>query len=800
MIKFIFVKILFMSVGMSAAGLAVMGLSRVFKGLFSMRQRYYMWLAPLILALAPVSVSAPPSVMSPPARNTYISADTAVGTVPKTAYKPSDIADASAGADITANAEPDNSANTETVMSAETKKPFAMPDIMTLMAYAYFIGLAAAAAHTMVHALRFRLKFNRAARPTKLCGLDEGMRRVGLKRRVAVYMIDGGGTPFVYGMFRPKLVLPRGEIAPEALLHELTHIKRHDLAVMLLAHTVKIVHFFNPLAYIFNARLKRDMELSCDEAVSAMLSGGERIAYGKSILDCSLNNSSEGIVCLSENGRNVKERIEVIMKNAKRTRLAAAVSIALTSSLIIGQTAFAAALNGAAPVKSYAVNTTDEIWSVIYDKGGEWLYSGKSGRKDGNSAALVNTPVYKGFKADMNLTFIDGINAHLSDEPVNETDAKVRVDMVEFVKSVYDGRVWQGKFDVMMNGELIFDDAMGYLQNIPGDYNRESGRLYIKDGEDDFTIERIDFELEPESAINLAWEEEQAEGFDASSVRYLMGTQKTVYGGAEETAEVSGIIIRANPASGQLFADNIPYKTGTYISTVPGDKYTFKDNNTASGRVLIKDGACIMDECEGTISGIASGDFKLELTDNDVPVSVIIANPQNDENCKEWYENGSFSRGESDDPIDNGMEQSSKRLRLSDLPFTMTLNSDKTKVIVKLKDNAEPYWWCFSYASYVTDSGSNVWVKSNKDNCPREFELSLCRDFGTHNLQFRTYETEPYLRNIFYDIMFRIVDGEIQYNGCAAYIEENADASGSAAADWVERDSVYYRYDLTEVN
>ena len=84
-----------------------------------------------------------------------------------------------------------------------------------------------------------------------------------------VYLADHIDTPFVLGLFRPKIYLPSA--LPEGergyiLLHERHHIRRLDHAVKLLAFLALCIHWFNPLVWLMFVLLGRDMEMSCDEA------------------------------------------------------------------------------------------------------------------------------------------------------------------------------------------------------------------------------------------------------------------------------------------------------------------------------------------------------------------------------------------------------------------------------------------------------------------------------------------------------------------------------------------------------
>lgn len=102
-----------------------------------------------------------------------------------------------------------------------------------------------------------------------------------------IYLADYIESPFVMGIFRPKIYLPSSLSEQEQgyiILHEQHHIRRGDHIVKGLAFIALCVHWFNPLvwgAFILSAK---DMEMSCDEAVVKKLGEGIRADYSASLL------------------------------------------------------------------------------------------------------------------------------------------------------------------------------------------------------------------------------------------------------------------------------------------------------------------------------------------------------------------------------------------------------------------------------------------------------------------------------------------------------------------------------------
>ena len=58
--------------------------------------------------------------------------------------------------------------------------------------------------------------------------------------------------PAVYGILRPRIILPVGYKAEElVLLHERSHLKRGDNLWRFIAFTAAAIHWFNPLTWLF---------------------------------------------------------------------------------------------------------------------------------------------------------------------------------------------------------------------------------------------------------------------------------------------------------------------------------------------------------------------------------------------------------------------------------------------------------------------------------------------------------------------------------------------------------------------
>lgn len=156
-------------------------------------------------------------------------------------------------------------------------------------------------------------------------------RLVGTVRlRDNLYLVDHLSTPFVLGVFRPKIYLPSALSEQEQeyiLLHEQAHIRRGDHIAKLLGFFALSLHWFNPLVWLAFRLAVNDMELSCDEVVLSQLKQDLRPEYAATLLRLATGRPvSPGIPLAFESG-NIKERIRNVLNHKKPTVVALAVAL-----------------------------------------------------------------------------------------------------------------------------------------------------------------------------------------------------------------------------------------------------------------------------------------------------------------------------------------------------------------------------------------------------------------------------------------------------------------------------------------
>lgn len=193
-------------------------------------------------------------------------------------------------------------------------------------------------------------------------------RDLGIPEKIRIRQSDEISAPLTYGVFRPVILLPKLILDSEnsdsksrlldfALTHELTHIRRFDPAIKLLAVAVCCVHWFNPAVWLMTWLLNRDIELSCDERVVAAFGSDSRADYANALI--SLEEKRSGVPFYTGFCRNaVQERITAIMKT-KKTGIISALAACLVVACTIGAFATSAAEPDLETVTELDVIATD---------------------------------------------------------------------------------------------------------------------------------------------------------------------------------------------------------------------------------------------------------------------------------------------------------------------------------------------------------------------------------------------------------------------------------------------------------
>ncbi len=158
--------------------------------------------------------------------------------------------------------------------------------------------------------------------------IDGLLSSLGLKRLPRMWLIEGIGQPFVWGLVRGDIYLPlsflrvrQNEHRKSILGHELSHVLRFDAAVNALQIIAQTIFWFHPLVWWANKRIRAEREKSCDEVAIARL-GTQPKEYSTAIVNALIQEqeSTHPVPSLAIAGptKSIEERIRTMLRPGRR--------------------------------------------------------------------------------------------------------------------------------------------------------------------------------------------------------------------------------------------------------------------------------------------------------------------------------------------------------------------------------------------------------------------------------------------------------------------------------------------------
>ena len=136
----------------------------------------------------------------------------------------------------------------------------------------------------------------------------------------SVYLSDKITSPAVFGIIKPKILIPTGydnfdkSNIEYVLKHERAHIKSGDNLLRIIAFITAALHWFNPLVWLFLKCFLSDTEYACDEKILSGLNGEERKKYAEVLVDCAENRN---VFVSAFGGAKLRTRVERILSYKK---------------------------------------------------------------------------------------------------------------------------------------------------------------------------------------------------------------------------------------------------------------------------------------------------------------------------------------------------------------------------------------------------------------------------------------------------------------------------------------------------
>ena len=144
-----------------------------------------------------------------------------------------------------------------------------------------------------------------------------------------IYLSEKIISPAVYGIIKPKIILPasyKDRDIELVILHEKMHIHSADNLWRILAFFIVAVHWFNPLSWLYLKLFLADIELSCDERVLTKVGDSRTKEYALSLLE---SRQGATVFASAFGGAKIRTRIENILSFKKMTWFSLTVFVAL---------------------------------------------------------------------------------------------------------------------------------------------------------------------------------------------------------------------------------------------------------------------------------------------------------------------------------------------------------------------------------------------------------------------------------------------------------------------------------------
>ncbi|GAV12787.1 M56 family metallopeptidase [Paenibacillus sp. NAIST15-1] len=288
----------------SAVAVVVLAVQHLFQRRIHARLRHALWLIVLLRLMLPVLPQSPVSLFN--AVPTLTSIKNAVFGLSYQLGKPDTISEHSQIENTNQSHYTTNEAEKNTVfqplMTMKDTEEQAEAGIereshpaVRVLAVVWLTGAVVLLGYNLTYWLRFLRKqkhFSPVDSPAILKIAEQCRILFSIKRPVGIYADPSAQSPYITGVFRPAVYLPKSlisEAVNEQLLkhviaHELAHYKRKDTIWNMIGSLVFAVHWMNPFVWFMLRQMKADRELACDACVLEALGEEEAVPYGMTII------------------------------------------------------------------------------------------------------------------------------------------------------------------------------------------------------------------------------------------------------------------------------------------------------------------------------------------------------------------------------------------------------------------------------------------------------------------------------------------------------------------------------------
>lgn len=302
-----------------------------------------------------------------------------------------------------------------------------------------------------------------------------------LKRRVrdavfvepGVYETDAVDSPFVMGVFRPRIILPLTLLRQErelVLRHEQAHIYRFDYLAKPIAFLILAMHWFNPLVWLAFRLFCDDMEASCDERAISTMEKEQIANYGETLLRLGTRKVAFAGGPLAFGEHCTKERIVNVLNYKKPMFWVVAVAVVAAIAVAIILLA-----NPVAAVKQAVAPTLKEL-DLAEMKASDYDQVAFEIPKTGAIGTGASPSYFVSYSMDLSVLGDKSVTAETMAEFSNQLangQAYIKAYLKKNANGCYDNIVANGKVDYV----ILKDDYYSY-QIKPYPHRVRVGKMY----------------------------------------------------------------------------------------------------------------------------------------------------------------------------------------------------------------------------------------------------------------------------------------------------------------------------------
>jgi bla regulator protein BlaR1 len=179
--------------------------------------------------------------------------------------------------------------------------------------------------------------------------LEECKNRMKIHTVLGIIITEKVRSPALFGYIRPRLLLPEGTLEKlnntelaYIFMHELGHLKHHDIGISWLLSIMQIIHWFNPLVWLAFYHMRVDQETACDASVLSRIKHSQSTDYANAIIGFLIkfrqNHQLPALAGIMETKSQTKRRITMISNYKSSSRKNTVVAFALL--ILIGFISF----------------------------------------------------------------------------------------------------------------------------------------------------------------------------------------------------------------------------------------------------------------------------------------------------------------------------------------------------------------------------------------------------------------------------------------------------------------------------